>query len=115
VKLLGHRTDIADLFAAADLFALPAAGEAYGIAVVEALQAGLPVVATDAGAVREIVGDAGVIVPPGDEFAFGEAVRELVASSDRRFELARRARSAPLPDPAALVERVGEVYASVCG
>ena len=115
VQLLGYRDDIADIFAAADVFALPAVGEAYGIAVVEALQAGLPVVATDAGAVREIVGDAGVIVQPGDDVAFGKAVRDVVADRARRGELAARARSIRIPSPDDLVKQIGDVYRSVCG
>jgi glycosyltransferase involved in cell wall biosynthesis len=99
------------VFAASDVFALPSVGEAYGIAVVEAVQAGLPVIATDAGAMREIVSGAGIIVR--DEAAFGEAVRDLVTKPDLRRELAQRARAATPPDPRELAERVGEVYRSV--
>ena len=98
MRLLGYREDIADVFAAADVFALPSLGEAYGIAVAEALQAGLPVIATDAGAMREIV---------------EEAVRDIAGDAHRRNELATRARSASLPDPRELVARIGEVYRSV--
>jgi glycosyltransferase involved in cell wall biosynthesis len=114
VRLLGYRDDVADLLAAADVFALPSVGEAYGIAVAEALAAGVPVIATDAGAMPEIVGDAGVIVPPSDEFAFTAAVRDLVHDSVRRDELAARARRKPRPSPADLVARVGRVYEDVC-
>jgi glycosyltransferase involved in cell wall biosynthesis len=115
VRMLGYRDDVADVLAAADVFALPATGEAYGIAVIEALQAGLPVVVTDAGALTEIVGDAGIVVPAGDEAAFHLALREVVSGGMRRAELAERARRTRPPDPRALVERVGEVYRSVCG
>jgi len=113
VRLFGYRSDIADVFGAADVFALPSVGEAYGIAVVEALQAGLPVITTDAGAMREIVGEAGIVVGASDEAAFGEAVRDLVSDAPRRSELAQRARSAPMPDPHQLVERLGDVYRSL--
>ena len=115
VRLLGHRDDLSDVYAAADVFALPSAGEAYGIAVVEAIQAGLPVVVTDAGAMREIAGDAGVVVGAGEEAAFRDAVRDLVTNQVRRAELAERARRATFPDPRDLVAAVGDVYRSVCG
>jgi glycosyltransferase involved in cell wall biosynthesis len=113
VRLLGHRDDIADVFGAADVFALPSVGEAYGIAVAEALQAGLPVIATDAGAMREIAGEAGIVVDAGDEGAFAEAVRKVVHDPALRDDLVHRARSAAPPDPPALVERIGDVYRSV--
>jgi glycosyltransferase involved in cell wall biosynthesis len=115
VRLLGYRDDVSDVLAAADVFALPAAGEAYGIAVIEALQAGLSVVVSDAGAFAELVGDAGIVVPAGDVAAFGRALREVVGDGARRRELAERARRVRSPDPRELAERVGEVYRSVCG
>src|SRR5205807_6833425 len=106
VRLLGYRDDVADVLGAADVFALPSVGEAYGIAVAEALQAGLPVIATGTGAIREIVGEAGVIVGAADDVAFGEAVRDVVTDAHRRRELALRARQASIPDPRGLVARI---------
>lgn len=113
-RLLGYRTDLPDLLGAADVFALPSVGEAYGIAVVEALQAGLPVVATDAGAMPEIVGDAGLIVAAADVPAFVDAVGILVRDAERRKGLAARARERRFPSRDELVARVGSVYREVC-
>jgi glycosyltransferase involved in cell wall biosynthesis len=61
--------------------------ETFGIGLVEAMQAGLPVVATDVGAVREVVGDAGLFVPPRDPAAVREAIERLLADSSLREKL----------------------------
>jgi glycosyltransferase involved in cell wall biosynthesis len=113
VRLLGYRDDVENVLAAADMFALPSAGEAYGIAVVEAISAGLPVVVSAAGAMPEIAGDAGLVADPGDRRAFGSAVRKLVSDADLRAELAARARKRPPPDNDRLVARIGGVYDEV--
>jgi glycosyltransferase involved in cell wall biosynthesis len=63
--------------------------EGYGMAVVDALQSGLPVVAADAGAVPELIdhGVQGFLVPPGDSSAAMEYLRQLVSSGTLRNEL----------------------------
>jgi glycosyltransferase involved in cell wall biosynthesis len=113
VRLLGYRDDVSEILAAADVFALPSVGEAYGIAVAEAIGAGLPVVASTAGAMPAIAGDAGVVVPAGDAHAFADAVKDLVTDEARRRELAERARHVLLPDPDSLVRAIGAVYDEV--
>lgn len=113
VRLLGERSDVGSLLAAADVFALPASGEAYGFAVMEALSAGLPIVATRTGAIPELVGEAGVLVDPGDREGFVEATRELLSNVDQRTELAEKARRRPLPAPGELIAELGRVYDSV--
>jgi glycosyltransferase involved in cell wall biosynthesis len=113
VRILGYRRDVADLLAAADLFVLSSVGEGYPIAAVEAIAAGLPVVATRVGAVPEIVRDAGVLVDPSDVDGFVRAVGALAADASRRAELAARARAVVLPPPDELVARIGAVYDGV--
>ncbi|HYN98236.1 MAG TPA: glycosyltransferase, partial [Actinomycetota bacterium] len=113
VRLLGHRSDVGNLLAAADIFALPAHAESYGFAVMEGISAGLPVVATRTGAISELVGDAGILVDPDDAKGFQRAVRELVGSEELRAELARAAAEKGLPSPEELAARVGEVYSRV--
>ncbi|HVE90957.1 MAG TPA: glycosyltransferase family 4 protein [Actinomycetota bacterium] len=113
VRLLGYRDDVSDLLGAADLFALTSLGEGYPVVVVEALQAGLPVVATDVGAVREMVGDAGEIVDPGDATALASSLSRIAGNDEVRAGLMRRAGARSLPQPEELVRRVGEVYQRV--
>ncbi|HYZ92796.1 MAG TPA: glycosyltransferase family 4 protein [Actinomycetota bacterium] len=113
VRLLGYRNDVADILGAADMFALPSVGEAYGIAVVEAIAAGLPVVVSDAGAMPEIADRAGIVVNPGDRGAFERAVSSLVGNDRERKALAVLARKRGGPDNEDLVRRVGLVYDEV--
>ncbi len=113
VRLLGQRGDIADLLAAADVFALPSVGEAYGIAVQEALSSGLPVVTSDAGAMPGLIEDAGIVVAAGDRPAFIDAVRRLVSDDALRREFVQRARARRFDDPLELVAKIGKVYDEV--
>ena len=76
--LLGHRTDVADLLAAADLAVVTSDWEARQLFAQEALRAGVPLVATAVGGLPELVGDAAVLVPPGDVDALDAAVRRLL-------------------------------------
>jgi glycosyltransferase involved in cell wall biosynthesis len=110
VTLLGQRDDVSDILGSADVFALPSASESYGIAVAEAIEAGLPVVATRTGAIAELVGEAGILVEPGDDDAFTSAVARLVREPKQRARLASLARSVNRPDRAALTRELGAVY-----
>ncbi len=113
VRLLGYRDDVENVLGAADMFALPSVGEAYGIAVVEAIAAGLPVVVSAAGAMPEIAGDAGLAVKPGDAAAFSAAVTHIATDDAFRRKLAENARRIGPPVPAELVRRIGAVYDEV--
>ena len=114
-RLLGHRDDVADLLAAADVFALPSTSESYGIAVAEAIGAGLPVIATRTGAIDELVGDAGIVVEPGDDGAFIDAFTKVAADATLRRQLADATRRVVRPDRDALIAAVGEVYDELAG
>jgi glycosyltransferase involved in cell wall biosynthesis len=78
------------IYAAADLYVWPALCEAYGLALLEAQAAGLPVVAGRGGGVAEVVADGrgGVLVPPRDPAALAGAVRDLLEHAGRRRALA---------------------------
>ncbi|WP_035693755.1 glycosyltransferase family 4 protein [Azospirillum halopraeferens] len=85
--------DLAAACAAADLMVWPAVNEAYGMALLEAQAAGLPVVAGRTGGVPDIVRDGrtGALVPVGDAAAFAAAVDALLADPGRRGTLAAAA------------------------
>jgi glycosyltransferase involved in cell wall biosynthesis len=93
--LLGELTpsDLKSLLAAADLFVAPSLAEPFGLPVMEALAMDVPVVASEAGAYPEIVGDAGVLVPVSDAAALAEAIANLLDRPASRDRLARRARN----------------------
>jgi glycosyltransferase involved in cell wall biosynthesis len=90
--LLGVRSDLPELLSASDIFALASHYEGHPLSVMEAMAAGLPVIATAVGGVPEIVGDAGVLVAPGDTDAFASALRAVVLDPDRRRALGAAAR-----------------------
>ncbi len=74
------------LYGACDLFIWPAVNEAYGMAMLEAQAAGLPVVSSNLRGVPDVVGDGrtGLLAPPGDAAAFAGRVRELLTGPERR-------------------------------
>ncbi len=111
-RLLGHRTDVPDLLAAADVLVVSSRWEARSLVVQEAMRAGVPVVATAVGGIPELVGDAAVLVPPGDAAALGRAVRALLADPERRERLvaAGRQQARTWPDEAATVAQVLSTY-----
>jgi len=88
VLFTGARDDVPDLLASFDVFAFPSLYEGLCVAVIEAQAAGVPVVATPVGGIRETVvdGETGLLVPPRDPRALAAAIRRLL--DDR--ELARR-------------------------
>jgi hypothetical protein len=82
-------------YAAADLLVLPSLHEGYGMVVAEALAAGLPVLASRAGALAHTVpAGAGLLVPPGDATALQSALARLITEPGLRTHLAAGARAA---------------------
>ncbi|MDP3779160.1 MAG: glycosyltransferase [bacterium] len=88
------RTDIEAILPSFDLFALPSYIEGWGMAVVEAMAVGVPVVMTDVGVAGEIVHDRvnGRVVPVGDQEAFAQALIDMCGSPEDREVFARSAR-----------------------
>jgi glycosyltransferase involved in cell wall biosynthesis len=88
VHLIGHRDDIDVCLAGFDLFVLPSANEGMGRALVEAMAAGLPVVATKVGGIPALIehGVNGLLVPSADAYALVEAMKSIIHQPD----LARR-------------------------
>lgn len=83
------------LYAEADLFALPTLADCFPLAIQEAMAAGLPVVATDVGAIGEAIcdGGTGLLVPAGDANALAAALTALAQDSTRRQAMGLRARA----------------------
>lgn len=115
VALLGHRPDVADLLTAADVFVLSSTWEARALVVQEALRAGVPVVATAVGGTPELVGDAAILVPPGDPHEIAIAVQRLAQYPDDRARLAARGRerARALPDVEQCLTQLRELYSAL--
>jgi len=85
LKALGHRQDIADLHAAADLLLSTSIfGEGFPNAIAEAMACGVPVVATDVGDSRRIVGNTGVLVSPRDVTGMVAAITQIQAEPEAK-------------------------------
>ncbi|MEV4728353.1 glycosyltransferase, partial [Micromonospora humida] len=112
VTLLGHRTDVADLLAGADLAVVTSDWEARQLFAQEALRAGVPLVATAVGGLPELVGDGALLVPPGDVDAVDAAVRSLLDDPSLRADLAKRGatRAATWPTEADTVAALRALY-----
>lgn len=98
-------------------FVLPSFLEGYGIAHADALAYGLPIVATDAGAVPETVGEAGLLVPPGDVVALAGALSRLLGDAALHAALSARARERvrSLPTWADTAARFAEAVEALAG
>lgn len=94
VEFLGYFDDVFPLLARADVFAFPSRSEPFGIVALEAMAAGLPIVASDVGGIPEIVrpGVNGLLVPPQDVDALAAALVDVLTDPDAA-ELGRRGKA----------------------
>jgi glycosyltransferase involved in cell wall biosynthesis/uncharacterized membrane protein len=102
VELLGARGDVRELLASSDIFVLSSHSEGHPVSLLEAMAAGLPVVATDVGGVAESVvhGQTGLLVPAGNVTALASALERLAEDEQlrRRLGAAGRVRARELFD-----------------
>jgi len=117
VAWLGRRDDTADLLAAADVFVLASRQEGLGVAALEAMAAGLPVVATRVGGLGEAVvdGETGLLVKPDDAGGLGAALERMLGDPELRESCGRagRRRVRERYDAAAMVAAYEELYGEV--
>jgi glycosyltransferase involved in cell wall biosynthesis len=113
VSFLGHVDDVGAVLSTLDVFVLASRAEGLPLALLEAMAAGLPCVATEVGDVPAAVGDAAVVVPPEDAVALAAALDDLVGDGDRRETLGDRGRARAVArlDVARTVAEVRAVYA----
>lgn len=92
VRFLGTRNDLGDLFRAMDLFVMPSLWEGLSLAMLSAMAAGLPVIATSVGGVRQVLGkdEYGFTVPPGDAQALASRITSCVANGQNTLNLATK-------------------------
>jgi glycosyltransferase involved in cell wall biosynthesis len=119
VRFLGFRSDVPDLLAECDIFVLPSLCEGMPLAVLEAMAARKPVVATAISGIDETVvhGVTGVLVPPGDPAALANAIWSLLADPEAsmRLGMAGRARVEREFQAETMVARVESVYQELLG
>lgn len=83
--------NLRECYADADVFALASRFEGYGMVFAEAIAAGLPMVVTDVGVAKDVVGQAGKVVPAGEVDALRVALRDVISSRDLRHDMATAA------------------------
>ena len=98
LHILGWQDDPRSYLTSLDVFVLPSRFEGFPLSIVEAMQAGLPVVAADVGSIAEALDDerAGTLVPPDEPEALARALRELLDDDERRARLGAHARDIAL-------------------
>jgi glycosyltransferase involved in cell wall biosynthesis len=114
VQFLGDRSDVPELLSRSDIVVLASRFEGLPISIIEAMRAGLPVVATDVGGVSELVHDGvtGYLVPPSDVEALRSKIETLIKSPELRKKMgsAGRERFRERFAEAAMLQRTLEVY-----
>jgi glycosyltransferase involved in cell wall biosynthesis len=113
VRLLGNRGDVGDLLRVAAVYVVPSWWEGQPLTVQEALRAGVPIVGTRVGGIPDMVGDAGLLVPPGDGKAIRDAVVRVLSEPGLAERLGKAAaeRGRRLPTEANAVQAVLRAYA----
>ncbi len=116
-KFLGRATDVSAHLATADLFVLPSRSEGFSNALIEAMAAGLPVIATDVGGNAEAVqpGISGLIVPPEDASALAAAMLLLMSSPEKAQAMGAAGRASVERHftAAAMTRKVSTEYAAL--
>lgn len=92
ITFLGTRADIPDLLAGSDIFIAPSRSEGLPVAVLEAMAAGRPVVASDVGGNREVLKGVGWLAPPDDPVALARVLIQVLKRPDEAAQRKRAAR-----------------------
>jgi len=110
IHLLGFRPDVPDILAAADIFVMPSLSEGLPLALVEAMAASLPVIASDVGGIPEVAErDAeALLIAPGDTRALAAALARLLGDSALRASLGTAAHGRAIRDFS--IDRMGDAY-----
>ena len=93
VRFLGARTDVSAVLAVLEVFVMPSVSEGLPMALIEAMAAKVPIVATDVGGMPHALdnGDAGLVVPSADQVALATAIIRLLRNAEERSQLAAAA------------------------
>jgi glycosyltransferase involved in cell wall biosynthesis len=119
VEFLGDRHDVPDLLAGSQIFILSTNWEGFPISILEAMRAGLPVVATGVGGVSEAVidGETGIVTPTRDEEALSNAIQQLLSDPQLRDSMGKKGRERFVEHfgKRQMLTKTAEVYAGLVG
>jgi len=98
------------------MFAIPSVHEAYGMVAAEAMSYGKPVIASNTGGLPEVVGNAGILVPPRDEKALADAINALDSDAEKRLTLGKAAKERMRAFSwDEMAKRTGDLYTELVG
>ncbi|MFQ5685362.1 MAG: glycosyltransferase family 4 protein [Candidatus Scalindua sp.] len=113
----GWRSDASEILCLFDIFVLPSLNEGMGRVLIEAMALGKPVVASSVGGILDLVrnGENGILVPPRDSDALGEAILQLIRNKDMAGELGKNGKAKIYPefDASVMVRQVDDLYDSL--
>ena len=113
VRFLGWRSDVNEIMACFDIFVLPSLNEGMGRVLVEAMAAGLPIVASRVGGIPDLVkhGENGLLVPPANPSALEQAISDLLSDKPSRKRMGETGKRMCRPYSAeAMVEQIDDLY-----
>jgi glycosyltransferase involved in cell wall biosynthesis len=113
VRFLGWRPDVNEIMGCFDIFVLPSLNEGMGRVLVEAMAAGLPIVASRVGGIPDLIenGENGLLVPPADPSALAKAISDLLSDKKRRNRIGEAGKKMCLPYSAeAMVQQIDDLY-----
>ncbi len=117
VRFLGKQEPVEEILSIADIFMMPSGSETFGLAALEAMSCGVPVIASRIGGLPELVidGETGFLCELGDIDGYTEAADRLLSNSDlhERMASASRARAVEEFDTSIIVPRYESYYAQV--
>ena len=118
VKFFGKFTDVIPFYNKMDIFILPSVLEGFGIVLLEAMAAGLPVVASDVDGIKEVVihGESGILIPPKNPDAIASAVIQLIENPQLVNKLVENGlKRAQLFDVKEHVMKLESLYSNLLG
>ena len=117
ITFLGHADDSGSLLAGALALVLSSDWEARPLAIQEAMRVGVPVIATAVGGVPGLVGDAGLLVPPGEPSALRDAMESMTVDEALRTRLSQASleRARQLPTVTDMIDQLLDIYVAISG
>jgi glycosyltransferase involved in cell wall biosynthesis len=92
LHIMGYREDIPDCIAALDILLIPSLNDGFNLVAVEAMASSKPIVATAVGGLPEVIGDGGILVPPGDTVRMAQEAIKLLNAPGLRKKIGARGR-----------------------
>ena len=118
VHFLGWRPDVDEIMGCFDIFVLPSLNEGMGRVLVEAMAAGLPIVANRVGGIPDLIkhGENGLLVPPANPGALEQAISDLLSDKARRKRMGETGKRMCRPySVEAMVEEIDNLYSRLLG